>query len=315
MRLLLTSSIAVIVTLSSVAAATAATAAVEASARGGLYVNYLAGEGERNELRATAEGTTLQLSDRVPITPGRSCVSVTATSVRCVGLFPPSSVPAEPLGVYAELRDGDDSVVGSSNDDILQGGEGDDNLDGAEGFDVLDGGTGDDLLRNRQSRDSLQGGGGDGDRFLLDPRLPLGDPNRFAASPAGPEVACGGDGTVEHPRGQVLLYCPHVRLGPGSTIAAKPRFTSTGAEFKVQCPSVPGAGPGRCTGRITVGSRRRGEQRFSIRSGRTTTVTVPLRAGRSQLGRYGFVVSANARYANRTVSLRGAWTIRLGLTV
>ena len=56
---------------------------------------------------------------------------------------------------------GNDELGGGRGDDILEGGDGDDFADGAKGDDTLLGGAGDDELRGAQGRDNLQGGEGD----------------------------------------------------------------------------------------------------------------------------------------------------------
>jgi len=57
--------------------------------------------------------------------------------------------------------DGDDTVEGSANDDLLQGGQGRDRLTGASGDDTVLAGGGDDIAEGGRGRDGLYGSGGD----------------------------------------------------------------------------------------------------------------------------------------------------------
>ncbi|WP_299298033.1 calcium-binding protein [uncultured Tateyamaria sp.] len=60
-----------------------------------------------------------------------------------------------------EGNDGDDRLAGGGNKDTLRGGEGDDSLIGGGGSDFLAGGNGDDFLNGNSGRDDLVGGRGD----------------------------------------------------------------------------------------------------------------------------------------------------------
>ena len=69
--------------------------------------------------------------------------------------------------------DGDDTLIGGPNADLLFGGDGDDTLTGGNGLNTLEGGDGDDVMTGGTGRDSMTGGDGDdimtgglGDDFL-----------------------------------------------------------------------------------------------------------------------------------------------------
>ena len=58
-------------------------------------------------------------------------------------------------------RDGDDSIIGSRGDDFLFGNDGNDTLEGRQGFDFLFGGDGDDEMNGGIGRDRFNSGSGD----------------------------------------------------------------------------------------------------------------------------------------------------------
>ena len=70
--------------------------------------------------------------------------------------------------------DGDDTVIGSQDRDLLTGGDGndtlygrdhDDYLDGGDGYDTLNGGAGDDVLHGQDGGDSIRGASGNDEAF------------------------------------------------------------------------------------------------------------------------------------------------------
>ncbi len=92
--------------------------------------------------------------------------------------------------------DGNDTLIGGSNDDKLDGEDGDDvlignagkdKLDGGDGNDTLIGGTGDDKLDGEDGDDSLDGGDGEDD-------LKGGDGNDTIMGGAGDDKIKGEDG-------------------------------------------------------------------------------------------------------------------------
>lgn len=60
---------------------------------------------------------------------------------------------------------GDDTLIGLDGDDTLNGGAGADNLDGRNGDDTLIGGSGDDVLEGGNNDDTLLGGTGDDELY------------------------------------------------------------------------------------------------------------------------------------------------------
>lgn len=77
------------------------------------------------------------------------------------------------------LTEGDDTLFGTSGQDVVEGGGGDDRLSGGDGQDALWGGAGDDRLFGGRGDDMLDGGAGDdiavGDQG--NDRILLGDGN------------------------------------------------------------------------------------------------------------------------------------------
>ncbi|WP_205697216.1 calcium-binding protein [Conexibacter sp. SYSU D00693] len=269
-------------------------------------LRYAAEPGEANALRVTQSGSTLMLQDaRAVVRAGGGCTAQSPHEVRCEL---PSSVgggtPTDPW-VFAELGDGDDFALTASGADILRGGDGNDFLDGGPGNDTLEGGSGSDVLRSTDGFDRVYGGEGY-DQVLLDPTRPLGDPDALVSAwPRAATAFCEG-GTVTGARlADRIGRCDRVSLGLGD-VAARPRFSASAARFTLRCPAPQ---RGRCTGRIEVGGRRRGEARFDFPNGTLKTVTVPLRRGRRTTNRYGFVISGNGRLGKQRLPMRASWSI------
>lgn len=56
---------------------------------------------------------------------------------------------------------GNDSIMGSSGNDVIRGGKGDDIILGGDGHDTIDGGKGSDLILGGNGNDTIHGGKGD----------------------------------------------------------------------------------------------------------------------------------------------------------
>jgi hypothetical protein len=136
---------------------------------------YLAGAGERNDLRVTSVlANSFRVEDHgAGVIAGAGCTSLGSTSAECIGnvwglLF-----------VRVELGDGDDllrftaasalKVEGGPGDDTMSGGASFDRIDGGGGRDELHGNGGDDVLADGDGAgravdaDVLDGGSGGGD--------------------------------------------------------------------------------------------------------------------------------------------------------
>ena len=167
-------------------------------------VYFQAAPGERNELRIARRDQTISFTD-----PGAS-ITGTGHTFYCSQRLPHRIVctfsrRTLPSTVYAELGDGDDSVVQPSRgyDAVfmhVMGGDGDDRLRGGAGIDTLFGNAGDDLLAGGDSGDHLTGGlgndrlrGGAGTDSLAGESwgvpLPTGD------EPVGRDDLAGGTGS------------------------------------------------------------------------------------------------------------------------
>ncbi len=99
-------------------------------------------------------------------------------------------------GVNVSALGGNDTVVGSKYDDVMNGGGGNDVLRGREGNDILQGSNGDDILQGEAGDDGLNGGmgndtlqGGIGNDVLIGS---MGDDRLFGG--AGSDVYAGGAG-------------------------------------------------------------------------------------------------------------------------
>ncbi|MBN8939829.1 MAG: Hint domain-containing protein [Rhizobiales bacterium] len=91
---------------------------------------------------------------------------------------------------------GDDILRGGAGNDVLNGGDGDDQLYGGAGNDVLDGGDGDDQLRGGAGNDTLSGGGGDDQLYggAGNDTLSGGAGDDQLHGGAGNDTLSGGDG-------------------------------------------------------------------------------------------------------------------------
>lgn len=66
-----------------------------------------------------------------------------------------------------DVIEGNETIIGTSTNDVLDGGTGNDYLDGLSGNDALDGGTGNDTLVGSLGNDTLTGGA-NADTFVFD---------------------------------------------------------------------------------------------------------------------------------------------------
>jgi serralysin len=73
----------------------------------------------------------------------------------------PGNTGVPGLWVFEFGEGTDDTLTGTTGDDVLNGGGGDDSLTGGSGNDTLNGGTGEDVLKGGNGDDTLNGGEGD----------------------------------------------------------------------------------------------------------------------------------------------------------
>ncbi|HEV2770990.1 MAG TPA: calcium-binding protein [Solirubrobacteraceae bacterium] len=132
-------------------------------------VYFAAASGERNRLLVSYAGDALSVivSDSgAVVTPGPSCTSIDAHTVRCVPRTGGLSTFLQ--SVRADLGDLDDEVATTRPGPapiggvVANGGPGDDRLDGGAGPDRLDGGGGTDQLLGGAHHDVLTDGDRDG---------------------------------------------------------------------------------------------------------------------------------------------------------
>lgn len=92
--------------------------------------------------------------------------------------------------------DGNDTIVGTANDDILFAGGGDDTVSGGDGNDTLSGSDGDDLLYGGNGDDILAGGGGNDSVYGLagDDVLSGGNEDDLLVGGSGADLLIGGAG-------------------------------------------------------------------------------------------------------------------------
>jgi hypothetical protein len=176
-------------------------------------VYYAAAPGEHNRLLVAYAGDALSVTVTDPgaiITPGGSCTSLDAHTVRCVprpgGLSPFLQAvradlgdlddevsttrpgPAPIGGVRAHGGPGDDRLVGGPGDDVLDGGGGRDELLGGEDFDVLTDGDRDGAAGDAApGADVLDGGPGLDEVSYAQRTVPVA----VRLADAGPDGAAG----------------------------------------------------------------------------------------------------------------------------
>jgi hypothetical protein len=130
-----------------------------------LYLQARAGE--TNDVTMLRQGSTVTVTDRVPLEPGAACEARSPYEVRC-------TVAEFGLVVAAKLEDGDDEASLAGVEAILAklyGGPGDDHLVGLSGWqtwftggpgnDLMEGGAGADLFKEdaeRNGSDTMIGG-------------------------------------------------------------------------------------------------------------------------------------------------------------
>ena len=92
---------------------------------------------------------------------------------------------------------GNDSLYGGADDDVIVGGTGNDELHGEDGRDILNAGVGDDILIAGNGRDILLGGEGNDSLYggLASDLLEAGDGNDILAGGEGADVLRGGLGS------------------------------------------------------------------------------------------------------------------------
>jgi hypothetical protein len=133
-------------------------------------------------------------------------------------------------GVKYSASDGNDTLYGTPNDDILQGGNGRDRVYGLGGDDIICGGTGHDRVFGGAGNDAVYGeeardetDGGPGDDYVLggaenDRVTTWGDGRDFADGDYGKDVVVGGAG--DQVFGGTLNDKLSVRLAPGESESA-----------------------------------------------------------------------------------------------
>jgi hypothetical protein len=133
-------------------------------------------------------------------------------------------------GVKFSASDGNDTVYGTPNDDVIQGGNGNDRVYGMGGDDIVCGGTGHDKVFGGSGNDAVYGeeardevDGGPGDDYVLggaenDRVTTWGDGLDFADGDYGKDVVIGGGG--DQIFGGTLNDKLYVRLVPGETQSA-----------------------------------------------------------------------------------------------
>ena len=151
--------------------AVAATVRVEPRYEKAAYVGdrlYLqARAGETNDVTMVRQGSTVTVTDRVPLDPGAACEARSPYEVRC-------TVGELGLVLAVRLEDGDDGASLAAVDAVLAklfGGPGDDHLvglsswqtwfSGGGGNDLMEGGAGADLFKEgaeRNGSDTMVGG-------------------------------------------------------------------------------------------------------------------------------------------------------------
>ena len=219
----------------------AATASVEDGGSGTLFLTYLAGAGEANQVEVSRESeiTTIHDSGAV-IVAEAGCLSVDAHTVTCgkadgaflnVGDLADSLSVADSLGDFfveggagadalsscvlcggtLEGEGGNDSLtgrrlVGGPGNDTLSGGPRSDFLDGGRGNDTFTAGGGNDQIIPRSGDDLIDAGAGDDDLLDYDVRGPVTVNLRTGiATGAGTVTFTGVESVFGSRRGDLLI--------------------------------------------------------------------------------------------------------------
>lgn len=151
---------------SCVIAATSITGPAEAASKGRASastsaVTFRAADNARNKVVITRAGRTVTIDDRVAVTPGKGCKQVKGdkTKVRC-------RTAKTPTLIVVDLYDRDDSVVNNSDVTMnARGGRGNDTLVGGSRADILNGDKGceppgNDTIYGRDGNDRITPGDG-----------------------------------------------------------------------------------------------------------------------------------------------------------
>jgi hypothetical protein len=91
---------------------------------------------------------------------------------------------------------GNDTLTGTTGNDMMSGGNGDDSLNGNDGNDTMSGGNGDDTLQGGRGNDAIDGGNGNDtlDGGLGNDDLSGGNGNDHLAAGSGNDLLSGGNG-------------------------------------------------------------------------------------------------------------------------
>lgn len=180
---------------------------------------------------------------------------------------------------------GNDLLAGSRGDDTLTGGRGKDDLEGGRGNDILKGGAGDDHLKGDYGTDRLFGGAGNDEITARD---------YWLKKSLRDQVSCGTGKDTAHlgdirEKDSFRGDCERVDLTEGLSISVRRARTRRRrvlyVALRLRCP----AGAKRCKRKLTAYEKRgqrRGKsftKRFSIRPGKRRVVKIRFRRARQRL--------------------------------
>jgi Ca2+-binding RTX toxin-like protein len=295
----------------------APSAALAGKAQGGGSVTYSAAAKENNQLTIESGPGASAGESAVTVTEVASGVPLTLSPLKChkVADTPPSvSCTSKQSRVTANMRDGDDVVLGSGSSafslngglgaDRLRGSSADDKINGGKGDDILIGGDGSDRIRGSAGNDQIDSAdNGTADRVKCGPGTDLVATDLDAAGkPIGDVIGKDCEQVVQK---QVDFSCN----GPACLFEDSPGETepiddgyetdcaavaSLGKSAKISKRSTklkltaPAASAGTCVGTLRMDAKLRsrkgkkvkkiklGSASFSIAPGKSGTVKVKL---------------------------------------
>ncbi len=257
------------------------------------------------------EAVIVTSTNGTPITAVALCTQTSPTVVTCPGVRDLSAnlgggddaIVEDAGNVDTEFNgeEGNDTLTGGFNDNVLRGGPGNDNLAGNAGKDTLEEGPGTDIESGGPGDDRL--GGADGTRAPLDTGADSfdgglgtdllftadGQNDRFISCSPAPDPAfdfAGVDLVDLRVRNCDLIQRAAKDQHPTVQLRARTVRVRGGRAVRLQCP--PRAPGGRCDGtaEIVKGGRVIARGSYRLRRGQTRTVRLRLRrraSGRAEL--------------------------------
>jgi hypothetical protein len=200
---------------------------------------------------------------------------------------------ADEFTVYANLDEGNSTLIGNGGPDKLTAGDYADTLDGGAGDDVLTGGLGNDTITGGPGRDTIHGDATGSTCGIYDCTVPFGNDVIYARDGEPDTIDCGvGTDRAVVDAVDVVANCESVETpsggakgGPGTTGSAPgkhARLTIASTRLrKVAAKGLPVAvacaGPCRVTGTLRLNGRAIGSGRAKAAHAGTVRLTLKVR--------------------------------------